>query len=85
MKKINISINEDLLERIDKFSENNYLSRSGLISLACSQFLLTQETEALFRNMNIALQKIAENGIVDDKTQKELDDCLRLCSLLQGK
>lgn len=85
MKKINISINDELLTRIDKFSENNYLSRSGLISLACNQFLVTQEAQTMFRSISLAFNKIAEHGNIDDETRKELDDIMRLCSMLKGE
>lgn len=85
MKKINISINDELLERIDKFTENNYLSRSGLISLACNQYLITMEAQAMFRSMNVAFQKIADTGVIDEETRRELDEVMRVCNALQGK
>ena len=85
MKKINISINDDLLVRIDKFSENNYLSRSGLISLACNQFLISQEAQAMFRNISLAFNKISEQGFLDEETKKELEDIMRLCAMLKGE
>jgi metal-responsive CopG/Arc/MetJ family transcriptional regulator len=85
MKKINISINDELLTRIDKFSENNYLSRSGLISLACNQFLVTQEAQSMFRSISLAFNKIAEQGCVDEATQKELEDIMRLCAMLKAE
>ena len=39
MKRINITIDEELLNRIDFYAKQRYLSRSGLISLALSIFL----------------------------------------------
>ena len=39
MKRINISIDEELLNKIDSYAKKRYLSRSGLISLALSIFL----------------------------------------------
>lgn len=39
IKRINITIDEDLLNRIDSYSKKRYLSRSGLISLALSTYL----------------------------------------------
>ena len=83
--KINISINDELLTRIDKFSDSNYLSRSGLISLACNQYLITQEAQSMFRSISVAFTKIAEQGCVDEETQKELDDIMRLCAMLRAE
>lgn len=37
--KINITMRDDLLERADRFAKNNAVTRSGLISLALSQYL----------------------------------------------
>ena len=39
MKRINITIDQDLLNKIDSYAKKHYLSRSGLISLALSIFL----------------------------------------------
>ena len=40
IKRINISINEDLLNKIDSYAQKRYLSRSGFISLALSAYFL---------------------------------------------
>jgi metal-responsive CopG/Arc/MetJ family transcriptional regulator len=37
--KIQISIDDRLLERVDKYADENYMSRSGFASLAMSQYL----------------------------------------------
>ena len=37
--KINITLRDDLLERADLYASNNAVTRSGLISLALSQYL----------------------------------------------
>ena len=39
VKRINITIDEDLLNRIDSYSKKCYLSRSGFISLVLSTYL----------------------------------------------
>lgn len=42
--KINISMNDELLARVDKLAAELYISRSGLISQAVVQYLKQQET-----------------------------------------
>lgn len=37
--RINITLDEDLLSRIDDYADSNSLTRSGFIALACSQYL----------------------------------------------
>lgn len=83
--KINISINDDLLTRVDKYVEQNYSTRSGVISLALSQFLATQEVSNLLRGMNVAMQRIADKGMVDDETYKQLEEFETICNVLVGK
>ena len=34
--KINVSLDDKLIERIDNYSENYYMSRSSFVSLACT-------------------------------------------------
>ena len=39
IKRINITIDEELLNNVDSYSKKRYLSRSGLISFVLSAFL----------------------------------------------
>lgn len=39
MKRINITIDEDLLNRIDSYTKKRYGSRSGLIAFVLSTYL----------------------------------------------
>ena len=48
MKRINITIDEDLLNKIDSYGKKRYLTRSGLISLALSSFLDSVEKLSIF-------------------------------------
>ena len=85
MKKINISINEDLLKRADKFGVDNSISRSGLISLSLSQYLAQQEVFVLLKGMNVAMKKIADKGEIDAETMEQLEDFERICNSLVGQ
>lgn len=85
MKKINISINEDLLKRADKFGKDNSISRSGLISLSLSQYLAQQEVFVLLKGMNVAMKKIADKGEIDAETMEQLEDFERICNSLVGQ
>lgn len=52
MAKINISIDDELLKKADKFAKKIYTSRSGLISIALVNYMNNQEaiTKLLFEN-----------------------------------
>ena len=85
MAKVQISVDDELLKRIDNYSERNYLSRSGLFTLAASQFLNQAEVSSAIKDMAFCMRKIADTGSVDEETQKQLEDFERLVQLLTGK
>lgn len=82
MAKVQISIDDKLLERIDNYADENYISRSGLISMGMSEYLTSKETMLLVKNLGLAVQKIADQGIVDDDTMREIEDFERLCKII---
>lgn len=83
--KVQITLDDELMHRIDAYADENYMTRSGLISLSCVQFLNQQEAFSLVKQMSVTLQKIAETGNVDTETRRELDDYERLCRMIVGK
>ena len=82
MAKINISIDDRLLSRADTFADANYTSRSGLITLALSQYLNQQDLFSAIKEINLTIKKVAEANTMDEESQKQLDDFEKLCSLL---
>lgn len=82
MAKIQISINDDLLRRVDEYADHTYNSRSGTITLALSQLLSSDEVIRALSSMSLAMQKIADTGNVDDETLKQLEDFERLSKML---
>ena len=80
--KINITMNDELLERLDKHAKELYTTRSGLISLACVQYLNQQEAMNLIRVMSTTMQRIAETGTIDDEAQRQIDDFERIVKLM---
>ena len=85
MKKIQISIDEELLTRIDNYSRKNYMSRSGFISLACNNHLNSVEAVSLISNMNAAMKRVAETGTCDPETLKQLEDFDSYVKMIIGK
>lgn len=81
--KINITMNDELLERVDKYAKENYTTRSGLISLACVQYLNQQEATNAIQLMAAAMQRIAASGKIDEETQQLLDDFMRIAQMLK--
>lgn len=80
--KVQVSLDDKLLERIDKYAEENYMSRSGLVSFATSQYLNQAEIVGLVKDMSLAMRKIADTGVVDNATMQQLEDFDRACKVL---
>lgn len=83
--KVNITLDEELIRRIEDYAEENYLNRSSLISLATTQFLNSSDVVKAVKDMAFAMRKIADNGTVDEESMKQLEDFERLSKMLIGK
>lgn len=70
--KINISIDDALIQRVDAYADANYMSRSGFISLACAQYLNQNEALISLGEMANAFRKMAETGTITDEDRKHL-------------
>ena len=80
--KMQISLDEKLVERIDNYADENYMSRSGLISLACTQYLNSADVVRVVKEMGVAINKIADMGGLDEDTQKQIEDLGRTMRFL---
>lgn len=83
--KVQLSLDDKLMERVDAYADNNYMSRSGLISFATTQFLNQADVISAINEMSLAMRKIADKGMVDDETRDQLEDFERICKMLTGK
>lgn len=82
--KVNVSLDDELMKRIDNYADENYMSRSGFISIACTQFLNTQDALKAVKEMAFCMRKIADAGKLDHETMEQLEDFERMCKLLMG-
>ena len=80
--KVQITLDDKLMERIDCYADENYMSRSGLISVACTKFLNEADAIAAIKNVSFAIRKIADEGKLDDDTRHQLEDFERICKII---
>jgi metal-responsive CopG/Arc/MetJ family transcriptional regulator len=80
--RVNMTINDELLGRIDNYAKTNYMNRSSVVSFACNQFLLQNELSSLLVSMKRAFETIAVNGSCSDEQMKELDKFAELVEIL---
>lgn len=71
--KINITLNNELLQRIDEFAKANYMTRSGFIQMCCNQYLVQNEAVQCIREITDTMKVIAERGFIDTETREQLD------------
>ena len=85
MKKVQISIDDELLDRIDNYADQSYMSRSGFITLACSQYLNQSEVLFAIKDLSLAMQKIAKDKKIDKATMERLEDFERFSRMFLEK
>ena len=83
--KFMVSLDDDLYSRINVCADETYMSRSGFISLACTQYINATDGMRLLKDMSLAMRKIADTGIVDEATQSQLEDFERVCKMMSGR
>lgn len=83
--KVQITLDDALMERVDAYADENYMSRSGLLSLAVTQYLNAAEVTKAIKEMAVCMRKIADNGTVDHETLEQLEDFERLSKMLVVK
>lgn len=80
--RVNLSMNDELVKRLDAYAKDNFMTRSALVSFACNQFLTSFEVVDLMRKVTLCMREIADKGTVDEKTLKELQDMEYLLKVL---
>ena len=85
MAKINITLNDELLERADAEADKNYMTRSGFISLCVTKQLNEAEIVNAISRLSNAVDRIACEGSVDEDTLRELEDFQRFSNFIIGQ
>ena len=70
--KVNITINDDLLKKVDSYAKSNYLKRSSVVSLALLDYLDKYEYFSV-SCLSLALKKIASTGKIDAESAKRIE------------
>lgn len=83
--KVTISVNDELMERIDNYADENFMSRSGFITFACNEYLKQQEVFKLVRQMSYTMNLIAEKGEVDAEVLAQLEQYNQVMNLILGQ
>lgn len=80
--KVQISMNDELLAKVDAIADQLYTTRSGYITIAVSQLLMAYEAMDAVKTMSVAIKKIADTGNIDDETRHQIEDFERLAKMI---
>lgn len=80
--KVQISLADELVKRVDAHADENYMTRSGLISFAVTQYLNSADVIKAVNDMSLAMRRIADNGTIDEQTKMQLEDFERISKML---
>lgn len=83
--KVQITLDDALMHRVDTYADENYMSRSGLVSLAVTQYLNSADVTKAIKDMALCMRKIADTGNIDDEIREELEDFERIAKMLVGR
>lgn len=67
--KLSITMNEQLLEKVDNFCEENFQSRSGLIALALKQYFDSRDLVQNFGKMSDMLSELQQKALEQQRPQ----------------
>lgn len=80
--KVQITVDEELLNKIDDYADDNYTTRSSVFVQGAAQIVNQAALIAAVKNMSLAMRKIADTGIVTPDELKQLEDFERAANYL---
>ena len=83
--KLGITLDDNLVARLDDYADDNYLSRFGCISLALTQYLNSAEVTKAIKELSLSMRKIADTGTITAEQMAQLEDMERFVKFISGK
>ncbi len=83
--KLQITMDEELLNAVDEYCDKNYMNRSWLISQSLVQVINQQKMIDSIVNISVALKNVSEKGEIDENTKKEMETFETMCKMFIGK
>lgn len=82
--KLQITMDEELLNEMDAYCDSHYMNRSWMISQAVLQIVNQQKLIDSISNLSLAMKKAAESGSVNEDLKKQYSDFESLSRLFIG-
>ena len=71
--KLQITMDEELLNAVDDYCDKNFMNRSWLISQSLVQVINQQKMIDSIVNISVALKNVSVKGELDEDTRKEME------------
>lgn len=82
--KVQITMEDDLLEMLDNYCDKNYMNRSVAISQAVSQVVMQQKLIDSLTDLTYAIKICSEKGEIDTETQTKIKEFEILAKMVTG-
>lgn len=83
--KVQITMEDDLLNMLDNYCDKNYMNRSIAISQAVSQVVMQQKLIDSISELSYAVKLCIEKGQFDEETQNKIKEFEVLAKVFTGK
>ncbi len=83
--KLQITMDEKLLNAVDDYCDKYFMNRSWLISQSLVQVINQQKLIDSIVNISVALKNVSEKGELDEETIKEMESFETMCKMFIGK
>lgn len=81
--KLSISLDDNLVQRIDSFAKGNSISRSGFLAMASTQYLNQMQVLSSMPEIVQVMKTAAANGMIASKEDiQKLTDFEDQCKML---
>lgn len=81
--RIQVSMDDDLVAKIDAYCEQYYMSRSGFFSFVANQHLIKDEISKTLSALRLAMVKVSEGKDLSDDEVKNLTENLTILDFLE--
>lgn len=71
--KIQITVEEELLSRVDEYADEHYTSRSGAFALAADQLVSADEMKKVVKRVSLAMEGMAKGKELTKDQQEDLE------------
>lgn len=83
--KMTISVSDELAKRVEEYAERNYTSKSAVFAQGANSLLLQESLSHYMSEIAIAFKKIADNNVLDEESEKKLNEFMSVATLLVQK